>query len=685
MIDLVPWLCWIFPTAGTVASLALARFGKIRDWTVVLLSFLGLLMALFLIPQLFSYSYTDMQVFWFVLPGGINFSIGLLIDPLSIILAVVVAFLGSLIMLYSVKSMAGDPGLSRYWFFMSLFIGSMLLLVLSDNFILMFIGWKIVGLCSYGLIGYYYSDEKEHWVGGPLPFPFQKPSRAGLKGLLVTTFGDMALLAGIIILYLYAGTFNFMQLYQTAGVWLAQMAKDPGILTLTAVLILAGPLAKSAQFPFHEWLPDAMTGPVPVSALIHAATMVKAGVYLVARLLPIFFFAAWVAVPKYPEALSFFIVTAVIGAFTIILSASQAMVSPEVKKVLAYSTMGTIGYMMLALGVAGLSSSALVTGLSASIFELINHGIFKVVLFLCAGVVIYAAGSIYLSDMRLSRTKMYFTWACMWIAVLALVGVPPFSGFWSKDDILVVCWQSGQYALFAVAFAGVILTAFYAFRFMGLIFYGNKNGAVEGREGAEGTGVQKREASWLMLAPYGILAALTVAIGLVGPLVTSALQTVFSNYFADSLKLVPTGGGSSSLIFGIPSVEIAVAAGSLVMIAMGAVPAYWLYISHKADPEGIISRHPALQRVYGFLRNRWYIDAFYNKVFVGGSLYLTVLAVRFVENPLDRLFNGGVPALFRAANKGFRRVQTGILSVNMLLFMAFLAALLIALWISGLI
>jgi len=202
--DFAPWLCWIFPALGAVVALLVAKFsGKLRDATVISFSFLGLLMAVFLLPELFTYAFVDKSVFSIALPTGGVLSFGLLVDPLSIILANVVAFLGFLIMVYSLKYMENDAGLTRFWFLMSIFIGSMLLVVLADNLIMLFIAWKIVSLCSFALIGYYYGDEKEHWIGGPAPFPFQKPSRCGLKAFIFTTFGDTAMLAAIIILYLY--------------------------------------------------------------------------------------------------------------------------------------------------------------------------------------------------------------------------------------------------------------------------------------------------------------------------------------------------------------------------------------------------------------------------------------------------------------------------------------------------
>ena len=675
--DIVPWLTWIFPAIGAVLSLILAKTKRLRDITVVGLSFLGWLMAVFMIPNLFSppaQGYLDTQLSWFGLPTNATLSIGMLVDPLSIILANVVAFIGLLILIYSLKYVEHDRGATRYWFLMSLFMSGMLLLVMADNFIVFFVGWKIVGLCSFGLIGYYYSDEKEHWIGGPAPFPFWKPSKCGLKALLVTTLGDTALLGGILLIFSYSHTFNFIDLFNTAGTWLKAMAANPGILTLTTILILGGPLAKSAQFPFQEWLPEAMAGPTPVSALIHAATMVKAGVYLIARLLPIFFIGYWML--NLPEASVFFVVVAGIGGFTLFLGASQALVSKELKKALAYSTMSSIGYMMLALGVSGLSPNALVDGVSSAIFFLINHGIFKAALFLSAGIVIHVSGSIYMDDMKLTRRQMRLTWLFMWIAALSLIGFPPLSGFWSKDGVLVACLQGGQYALFAVALITVILTTLYTVRFMGMIFH--KEQFKEPNETSE------KEVGILMLAPVGALAALTIVIGLIGPWVSEFLSNAFKNYFTESLHLATATGGASAIGGSSPLfLEVTVAIVSISTVLIALIAAHRLFISHVASAESIISKHSTLRGIHKFLWNRWYIEAFYNKVFVNSVLAGKDLAIRFIENPLDKALNVGVPRGFAGLHQRLKKVQTGILSVNMLYFIGLIIVVLLIFWLLG--
>ena len=359
---LAAWICIFSPLAGAAVTPVLARIHpRVRDLGAVFFSFVSAATALSLLPELLHPDTLPLEskLGWLGEPIGIGF--GVLLDPLSIVLANVVAVVSFIIMVYCVGYMKDDANRTRFWMWMNGFIGSMLLLVLSNNLLFVFVGWKLVGVCSYGLIGYYYQDQREYWIGGPPPTTFVTPSQAGLKALVVTGAGDMLMLGGILIMFFYSGTLNFLELYQTSSTWIPKMAETPGMLVLVSVLLLAGPVGKSAQFPFHEWLPEAMAGPGPVSALIHAATMVKSGVYFVARILPFFYYGYWVV--GVDEASWFFYLTAWIGAFTAFLAATQGIVSLELKKILAYSTVSQIGYMMLALGVAGLAPRLLLDGL----------------------------------------------------------------------------------------------------------------------------------------------------------------------------------------------------------------------------------------------------------------------------------------------------------------------------------
>jgi NADH-quinone oxidoreductase subunit L len=312
--------------------------------------------------------------------------------------------------------------------------------------------------------------------------------------------------------------------------------------------------------------------------------------------------------------------------------------------------------------------------MAAGIFFLINHGIFKAALFLGAGIVIHESGSIYMSDMKLSRGKMYLTWLFMWLAGLSLIGLPPFSGFWSKDDVLISCWQSGQYGLFALALGSVILTAFYVVRFMGLIFNSKQPHATTESHG---------KTSILELIPLGLLASISVAIGLVGPLVSNYLTDLFQTYFTKLFGPTSINVSTTSAVSVTPLLEVAVAVGSTLMIVIGLFPAYRFFISQKASPKEAIEKHSPLKSVYGFLWNRWYIESFYNKVFVNGALATKDGVVRFIENPLDRAFNVEVPRGFAGLHRGLKKVQTGILSVNMAYFIGLIVVLLLVLWRLG--
>ena len=368
-----PWLCWMLPIMGALLMPVIGRINhKLRDLAAVVFAGLAVLAALSMVGSLFSHHYPgDIKLLsWITFPNGSSIDIGVLVDPLSIIICNVVAFISFLIVIYSTEYMHGDSHMDRYWFFFLFFIGNMLLLVLSDNLVQTLIGWEGVGLCSYGLIGYYYRDPEERWLGGPPPTKMFPPSHCGMKAFVVTAIGDVFILAAIFIIFNFAGTVNYLELIQHSEEWLGAMSLVPGLVGLTAILLLGGPIGKSAQFPLHEWLPEAMAGPTSVSALIHAATMVKAGVYLVARVSPIFFLGYWSF--GISEAQTFFWVIAAVGAFTTLLAASQALVTQELKKILAYSTVSQIGYMMLGLGVSGLSEIGYVVGITSGIFHLIS-------------------------------------------------------------------------------------------------------------------------------------------------------------------------------------------------------------------------------------------------------------------------------------------------------------------------
>ena len=627
------WLCWIFPLLGVPLAPILARIHpKLRDYGAIFLSFLGALSAVMLIPYLFHLEALpiDSSVTWLTVPIELKF--GVLIDPLSILMANVVAVISFFIMVYSYGYMKGNPSLTRWWVFMNFFIGGMILLVISNNLLFLFFGWKIVGLCSWGLIGFYYLDEKKYWIGGPPPTKYVTPSHAGLKALVVTSAGDLLLLGGILIIYAYAHTLNILTLYETASTWLPAMAQSPGLITLTIVLLLAGPVGKSAQFPFHEWLPEAMAGPGPVSALIHAATMVKSGVYLVARLIPIFFYGYWVA--GCTEALTFFILVAWIGAITAFVAATQGMTAVELKKALAFSTVSQIGYMMLALGVAGFTAGSLMSGYTSGLSHLLSHAMFKAALFLCAGSVIHTAGSIYMTDMGSLKKYMPYTWLFMFIASLSLMGVPPLPGFWSKDAVLASVWATQNYPLFFLALITVAITSFYTVRYVGLAFYGDKSENIKTRE---------KKCSHLgephitMVFACGILAVMIVLLGFTFLPVEHLLAGGFEYSLVEKLHLPVEHHEGHSLV---PPVL------SLVFIALGAVPSYLLYMTDRFSAADIVGKYASLQMLHKFFWNRWYMDSTYYKVFVDGTNKILPVVVNRIENPLDNAFHMKIPALF---------------------------------------
>ena len=638
MTILIAWACIVVPFAGTALIPVIGRVNsRTLDTTALFCSLVPAAAALTLLPRL-AHPETlpvESNAFWLEVP--IRVSVGLLIDPLSIVLANVVALVSSIIMVYCVGYMKDDPARARFWMWMNGFIGSMLLLVFSNNLLFLFVGWKLVGFCSYGLVGYYYRDQQKHWIGGPAPTRFITPSQAGLKALLVTSTGDMLMLGGILVMYVYAGTLNFLELYATAPVWLEEMAGDSGMIIVLSLLLLAGPAGKSAQFPFHEWLPEAMAGPGPVSALIHAATMVKSGVYLVARLVPLFYYGYWVA--GIEQAGWFFHVTAWVGVGTALLAATQGMVALELKKVLAYSTVSQIGYMMLSLGVSGLMPSLLFDAYTGGIFHLISHALFKACLFLCAATIIHAVHSIYLHDMGSLRRFLPLTWLFTLIAGLSLLGLPPFPGFWSKDTILVATLQASL-PLFLVALATVGITAFYTVRLLGLVFYETKAyppDHVRSNKKAVDDGTPS------MRFATGLLAVFLVIAGVGGPYIEQVLHHGFetslvTQVWAAGTFVNFTAGASPSHLF--------VSLLALSSAAAGAIPAYRFYIARTASPTALISAHTLIRSLHTFFSNRWWIDALYTRIFIDGTTWLAAFVATNIEAPWDRAVHRRLPRAF---------------------------------------
>ncbi|MFB3152077.1 MAG: NADH-quinone oxidoreductase subunit L, partial [Nitrosopumilaceae archaeon] len=389
------WAIWILPFIAALIIPAVGKGSKkATGYVAVGLALASALSAAMLLPEALEGNEIHDQVSWI---SSIGLKAGVLADPLAILMANVVGWISFLIMVYSTGYMKGDKDIVRFWFWMMFFIGSMQLIVLSDNLLQLFFGWEGVGLASYALISFWYRDKAQHHVGrkgysalGLMEY--YSPTHAGMKAFIMTKVGDVMMLAGMFLIFAYAGTFGFKELVADTA-WATTMSAE-GLLIPAAVLLFGGAIGKSAQFPLNEWLLEAMTGPSSVSALIHAATMVKAGVFLVARLGPLFFTlaAAGILIDQ------FFEIIAWVGAITALLLATQGMVNPEIKKVLAYSTGSQIGYMMMALGIAGLSQQ-FVDGYTAGFYHLISHAMFKASLFMAAGSLLHAVGSRFMTDM----------------------------------------------------------------------------------------------------------------------------------------------------------------------------------------------------------------------------------------------------------------------------------------------
>jgi len=563
---------------------------------------------------------------WLQFSDKLHIDIGALLDPISVMMLVVITTVSLMVHIYSLGYMKEEKGFERFFSFLSLFSFSMLGLVLATNIFQMYIFWELVGVSSFLLIGFYY----------------QKPSavRASKKAFIVTRFADLGFLIGILILSFNTKTFDFITLTNPTGTAITQGGGVAflglSVMTWSMIFVFMGGVGKSAMFPFHIWLPDAMEGPTPVSALIHAATMVVAGVYLVARMFPIYAFSA-------PVALE---VVAYVGAFSSLFAAVIACTQTDIKRVLAYSTMSQIGYMMLALGVSGYGGHEGL-GYMASMFHLFTHAMFKALLFLGAGAIIHAVHSNYMTEMGGLRKYLPVTHMTFLIACLTIAGIPPLSGFFSKDEILAAAFHSNK-ILFAVEYAVAGLTAFYMFRLYFSVFWG-------------------RDTSYHH-TPHE--APLTMTI----PLIVLAIGSVVTGFIPFN-KLVTSDGK----IFE-SELEMAIAIPSVLIGLLGIGIAYVMYRKESAIPNKLAA---TFKYSYKWAFNKFYIDELY--LFVTKKIifrYISEPVAWFDRHVVDATMNM-IATVTQSVSFRIRGFQSGQLQKYAFVFITgaiMLAILFIYLW-----
>ncbi len=632
MLDYV-WLVPLFPAIGfLINGLFGYRLSKgfvgVLACTVIGLSFLTSVLIFFDLLQLPPESRSFEKIIYTWIPAGdFKTSVGFLVDPLSIIMMLTVSGVSFLIHIYSVGYMHEDEGFKRYFTYLNLFVFSMLLLVSANNFLLMFVGWEGVGLCSYLLIGFWYERKA--------------PADAGKKAFVVNRIGDFGFLLAMMLIFVTFGTLNFHGVFGAA-----HHNNEVSTLVMTAItlLLFLGATGKSAQIPLYTWLPDAMEGPTPVSALIHAATMVTAGVYMVARCSVLYTLA--------PVSLT---VVAIVGVATALFTASMALAANDIKRVLAYSTISQLGYMFLACGVGAFS---------AGIFHLMTHAFFKALLFLGAGSVMHAmAGELDMRKMGALKPHMPKTYWTFLIATLAIAGIFPFAGFFSKDEILWHAFEKNT-ILWALGACAALMTSFYMFRAVFMTFHG------ESRVDAE---VKKHlhESPSVMTTPLIILAILSAIGGFVGiPIIKGAnvfhdfLTPVTGGHVAGSVEVTLGNlayASSSALSYGEAvqhnvGLEIFMMVVSLIIAFGGLGLAYLMYLKDPSLPRRLVEKFKLL---YHLILNKWFVDEIYDFLFVNpikrGS---TVLWQFFDAKVIDGIVNGSGWCI-KWTSSVLKRIQTG--------------------------
>jgi NADH-quinone oxidoreductase subunit L len=613
------WLILLFPLAGVLINAFLGRWLNRRLVAAIACLAVG---ASFVVALLVFFAMLGLPaeteaggngreriipIFTWIVAGSFKVEASLLLDQLSILMALVVTGVSTLLHIYSAAYMKGEEYYNRYFTWLNLFVLMMLILVLGDNFLVMYVGWEGVGLCSYLLIGYWFEKKSA--------------ADAGKKAFIVNRVGDFGFALGIMLIFATFGSLAFQDVLPAAGTIL------PGTATAIALLLFLGAAGKSAQIPLYVWLPDAMEGPTPVSALIHAATMVTAGVYMVARCFTLF--------EASPSALNWVIW---IGVLTAFFAATMALVQKDFKRILAYSTISQLGYMFVGMGAGAYA---------AGMFHLTTHAFFKALLFLCAGSVMHAlSGELDIFKMGGLRRKMPWTFATLLVGVLALSGVPFLAGFFSKDEILLGAYESGALVPWILGTITAALTAFYAFRLLFVAFYGQPRLDKK---------IEKHvhESPPVMLVPMVLLAILAVLGGYIGlPRflgLGNAIDEFLHPIFAASVHVPATAENATT--------EIVLLGISLLAVAIGFVAAYWIYIRNW----GLGARMTKnAQWLYDIVYNKYYVDEAYTEVIVKPLRMLgDFIADAVEERSIDRAVNG-FAQLFGLAGEGLRRLQSGL-------------------------
>jgi len=629
------WLIPFFPALGFIVNSAFgSRASKtVVSWVACLAIFLSFLATVGVFWEFLQLPAAariwEREITTWIASGELSVSIGFRLDALSVIMCLVVTGVAFLIHVYSVGYMHDDPGFRRFFIYLNLFVFMMLLLVTGNNLLLMFVGWEGVGLCSYLLIGFWYEKDSA--------------SDAGKKAFVVNRVGDFGFLIGIFLLFVSLGaqgvwTLNFGEIGKNAHLL------SGGAATIITLLFFMGAVGKSAQIPLYVWLPDAMEGPTPVSSLIHAATMVTAGVYMIARLNFLYSMA--------PDTM---LVVAIIGVLTAFFAASIGFAQYDIKKILAYSTISQLGYMFVAVGVGAYA---------AGIFHLMTHAFFKGLLFLGAGSVMHAmSGELDIRKMGGLRKKAPITYWTFFIACLAIAGIPGFSGFFSKDEILWKAFSSahGDPLIWLLAAVTAGMTAFYMFR----LFFGTFHGDCRASEEVKR---HIHESPRVMTIPLTILAFLSLVGGYVGiPHLLgggNAIERFLAPVFGPEapvkaglgFDLIRTAWASTGAAGHDASVELALMAASILIALIGIAAAYLFYVKNPALPGRFAAKW---SRLYHWVHHKYFVDELYDFLFVRGTLKAGDFLRRVMDDwMIEGLVNGMADWVRRAGGR-LRKVETG--------------------------